>query len=117
MPQQVLLLPAALEYSLYREKYDALAEDLEGEGVLVRVVPAVEEGGLSTGISTSAAEHYDLQIQVGSYAGAIVSTAKLVELVRHRLRGREGRAIAQRSAKIYLATGEEHEFSFGVAEN
>ena len=117
MPQQVLLLPAALEYSLYREKYDALAEDLEGEGVLVRVVPAVEEGGVSTGISTSAAEHYDLQIQVGSYAGAIVSTAKLVELVRHRLRGREGRAIEQRSAKIYLATGEEHEFSFGVAEN
>jgi hypothetical protein len=115
VPRQVLVLPAPLEFGLYREQYETLAEDLEGEGVLVRVVPAGEERGLSRADSTNAAEHYDLQIQVGSSAGAIVGTAKLVEIVRRRLRDREGRG-AERVAKIYLANGEELEFSFGGEE-
>ena len=115
MPRQVLVQPAPLEFGLYREQYETLAEDLEGEGVLVRVVPAGEERGLSRGVSASADERYDLQIQVGSSAGAIVGTAKLVEIVRRRLRGREGR-VAERVAKIYLANGEEFEFSFGGEE-
>jgi hypothetical protein len=103
-----------MEYGLYREQYEALAAELEreGEGVLVRVLPAVEEErGSPRG--ENAAEFYDLAIQVGAFAGAIVSTARLVQIVRGRLRGREGRDGEKRRAKIYLANGEEHEFIFG----
>ena len=115
MPRQVLVQPAPLEFGLYREQYETLAEDLEGEGVLVRVVPGGEERGLSQEVSAGASERYDLQIQVGSSAGAIVGTAKLVEIVRRSLRGRDGRGV-ERFAKIYHANGEELEFSFGGEE-
>ena len=40
MPLRILLRPSPLEYGRFREQYEALAEDLEGEGVLVRVLPA-----------------------------------------------------------------------------
>jgi hypothetical protein len=114
VPQQILLQPDRLEYGRYREQYEALAAELEGEGegVLVRVLPAMEERGLPTG-TENIPEFYDLAIQVGAFAGAIVSTARLVQIVRGRLRGREGRDGEKRRAKIYLANGEEHEFIFG----
>jgi hypothetical protein len=87
-----------------------VAADLEGEGVLVRVVPVT---GTPKDGAENAAELYDLAIQVGEFAGTIVSNAKLVEIVRGRLRGREERGAAQRRARIYLANGEQHEFIFG----
>lgn len=61
-------------------------------------------------------EDYDLGIQVGSTAGEIVGTARLVEFVQRRLRGHEGQGIAQRRANIYLATGEKYEFSLDVGD-
>jgi len=109
VPQRVLLQPAPLEYGLYRQQYDALVEDLEAEGVLVRVLPAREERGLGTAIG---AEVYDLVIHVGAFAGSIVSTAKLIEIVRRRLRGRQKRGIEQRRGKIYHANGDAHEFVY-----
>jgi hypothetical protein len=119
VPQRILLRPDAVEYRLNREQYEALAEDLEGEGVLVRVLPAAEERALSGASSAShgGEEKYDLLIQVGSTAGEIVGTAKLVEVVRRRLQGHEGRGTpSQRRAKIFVATGEQHDFSFGDLE-
>jgi hypothetical protein len=105
VPQQILLRPASREYGLHREQYEAVAADLEREGVLVRVLPVT---GIPKNDAENAAELYDLAIQVGAFAGTIVSNAKLVEIVRSRLRNRE-----QRRAKIYLANGEQHEFIFG----
>jgi hypothetical protein len=113
MPQQILIQPAAREYGLHREQYQALATDLAGEGVLVRVVPAVEERGLRTGGSQNAGVSYDLTIQVGAVAGEIIGTAKLVEMVRGQLRRHDGREDEKRRGKIYLADGEEHAFVFG----
>jgi hypothetical protein len=106
VPQQILLQPASREYGLHREQYEAVAADLEGEGVLVRLLPVKNA-------TENAAELYDLAIQVGAFAGTIVSNAKLVEIVRSRLRAREERDAEQRRAKIYLANGEQHEFVFG----
>jgi hypothetical protein len=114
VPLRILLRPAPLEYSRFREQYEALAGDLEGEGVLVRVLPAAEvhaHGAVPTSIRENGAEDYDLVIQVGSSAGEIVGTARLVEFVQRRLRGHEGQGRAQRRANIYLASGEKHEFS------
>ena len=113
VPQRILLQPAPREYGTYRVQYDALVKDLEEEGVLVRVSPTIEERGIPTGIPANGAEFYDLLIQVGAFAGTIVSTAKLIETVRRTLRGRKERGVDLRRAKIYLANGEEHEFSLG----
>jgi hypothetical protein len=113
VPQQILIQPAAREYGLHREQYEALAADLEGEGVIVRVLPAVEGRALRAGGTENTADFYDLAIQVGSYAGQIVGITKLVEIVRGRLRDREGQDGKARRAKIYLANGEEHAFVFG----
>jgi hypothetical protein len=113
VPQQILLQPAPREYDHYEEQYEALAADLEGAGVLVRVLPAVKAHGIPTDPIENAAEFYDLTIQVGAFAGEIVGTAKLVETVRGRLRGGEGRDSEERRAKIYLANGDEYEFIFG----
>lgn len=113
MPQQILLQPARLEYGRYREQYEGLAADLAGEGVLVRLLPAVERLGVPTDTTENIAEPYDLAIQVGAFAGEIVSTPKLIKIVRGRLRGREERDGEERRAKIYLASGEECEFLFG----
>jgi hypothetical protein len=110
VPQQILLQPASREYGLHREQYEAVATDLEGEGVLVRLLPVK---GIPKKGADNTAEFYDLAIQVGAYAGTIVSNAKLVEIVRSRLRSREERDAEQRRAKIYLANGEQHEFIFG----
>ena len=107
VPQQILLQPAPLEYGLHREQYDALVTDLEAEGVLVRVLPAVEERGVPENI----AEVYDLVIQVGEVAGTVLSATKVIESVRRRLRGHAGRAEPRRG-KIYLANGEEREFAY-----
>jgi hypothetical protein len=106
MPERVLLQPSPAEYGLHRRQYDALVEDLEAEGVLVRVVPAVEEHVFPT---STVGEFYELVVHVGEVAGTIVGSAKLIEIVRDRLRGRETR-VEPRRGKIYLATGEEHEF-------
>jgi hypothetical protein len=113
VPQQILFQPAPREYGHHQKQYEALAAELAGEGVLVRVVPALEALGMRTDPIENAAESYDLAIQVGAFAGEIVSTAKLVDIVRSRLQGREGRQDEERRAKIYLANGEEHEFIFG----
>ena len=110
VPQQILLRPASREYGLHREQYEAVAADLEREGVLVRVLPVT---AIPKNDAENAAELYELAIQVGAFAGTIVSNAKLVEIVRGRLRGREERAGEQRRAKIYLANGEQHEFIIG----
>ena len=94
-------------------QYDALVEDLAEEGVLVRVSSIIEERGIPTRAPANGAESYDLLIQVGAVAGTMVSTVKLVETVRRTLRGREERGVEPRRAKIYFASGEEREFSFG----
>ncbi len=109
MPERVLIQPAPLEYGLYREQYDALIKDLEAEGVLVRVVPVGDAYDLPTS-DFAAAETYDLVIQVGQVAGAIVGTPELIEIVRRRLRRLESQGAKPRRAKIYLANGEEDEF-------
>jgi hypothetical protein len=119
VPLQILLRPKPPEYRLFREQYEALATDLEGEGVLVRLLPAAEvhaPAALQTRIWKSGAEDYDLVIQVGSSAGEIVGTARLVEFVQRRLRGYEGSGMALRRANIYLANGENHEFRLDVDE-
>lgn len=111
MPLRILLRPSPLEYGRFREQYEALAEDLEGEGVLVRVLPAdVHAHALPTSVSENGAANSDLVIQVGSSAGEIVGATRLVEIVRRSLRRHEGRGTTQRRAKIYLANGEEQEF-------
>ena len=117
MPLRILLRPGQLEYRRFHEQYEALAGDLEGEGVLVRLLPAADvhpHAALPTSIWENGAEDYDLVIQVGSTAGEIVGTARLVEFVQRRLRGHEGRGMAQRRANIYLASGEKHEFGLDV---
>ena len=117
MPLRILLRPGKLEYSRFHEQYEALAEDLEGEGVLVRLLPAADvhaHAAFPTSIWEDGAEDYDLVIQVGSTAGEIVGTARLVELVQRRLRGLKGQRTAQRRANIYLANGEKHEFGLDV---
>jgi hypothetical protein len=114
MPKRILLKPAFREYRLHREQYEALATDLEGEGALVRVLPAGEERDLQRSESQDAGVLYDLTIQVGEVAGEIVGTDELVEMVRAQMRKRhEGRDDEERRAKIYLANGQEHEFIFG----
>jgi hypothetical protein len=113
VPLRILLRPGQLEYRRFLGEYEALAGDLEGEGVLVRVLPAAEvqaHAALPTDTWENEAEDYDLVIQVGSTAGEIVGTARLVELVQRRLRGPEGQGMDQRRANIYLASGEKHEF-------
>jgi hypothetical protein len=107
LPERVLLQPSPAEYGLHRRQYDALVEDLEAEGVLVRVLPAVEEHVFPT---STVGEFYDLVVHVGQVAGAIVGRPKLIEIVRRRLRGRESRRVEPRRGKVYLANGEEHEF-------
>jgi hypothetical protein len=119
VPLRILLRPDPLEYGRFREQYEALAGDLEREGVLVRVLPAADvhaHAAVPPSIPLNGAENYDLLIQVGSSAGEIVGTAKLVELVRRRLRSEEGPGTRQRRAKIYLANGEEHELRFDADE-
>lgn len=113
VPLRILLRPGQLEYRRFHGEYEALAGDLEGEGVLVRLLPAANvqaHAALPTGIWENGAEDYDLVIQVGSTAGEIVGTGRLVELVQRRLRGHEGQGLARRRANIYLASGEKHEF-------
>ena len=39
VPERVLLQPSSQEYGLHRQQYDALVEDLEAQGALVRVLP------------------------------------------------------------------------------
>jgi len=117
VPLRILLRPGQLEYRRFHEQYEALARDLEGEGVLVRLLPAADvhaHTALPTSIWEHGAEDYDLVIQVGSTAGEIVGTARLVEFVQRRLRGHEGQGMDQRRANIYLASGEKHEFSLDV---
>ena len=120
MPLRILLRPNPSEYRLFREQYEALAEDLEGEGVLVRLLPAAEvhaHAALPVSIWEGGAEDYDLLIQLGSSAGEIVGTTRLVEFVRRRLRVHEAPGgMALRRANIYLATGEEHEFRLDADE-
>ena len=113
MPQRILLQPAPREYGTHRVQYDALVKDLEEEGVLVRVSPIVEERRIPSGAPANGTESYDLLIQVGAVAGTIVSTRKLVETVQRTMRGRGDRGVEPRRAKIYFASGEEREFSFG----
>jgi hypothetical protein len=111
VPLRILLRPGELEYRRFHEQYEALAGDLEGEGVLVRLLPVADvhaHAALPTSMENGARD-YDLVIQVGSTAGEIVGTARLVELVQRRLRGHEGQRMAQRRANIYLASGENHE--------
>ena len=113
VPLRILLRPGQLEYRRFHGEYEALAGDLEGEGVLVRLLPAADvqaHAALPAGIWENGAEDYDLVIQVGSTAGEIVGTGRLVELVQRRLRGHEGQGLARRRANIYLASGERHEF-------
>jgi hypothetical protein len=113
VPLRILLRPNPPEYRIFREQYEALATDLEGEGVLVRLLPAAgvhAHAALPTSICESGADDYDLVIQVGSSAGEIVGTARLVEFVQRRLRGHKGSGMALRRANIYLANGENHEF-------
>ena len=119
MPLRILLRPNPSEYRLFRDQYAALAEDLVGEGVLVRVLPAAEvhaHAALPTSVWESRAEEYDLVIQVGSSAGEIVGAARLIEFVQRRLRGDEGPGTALRRANIYLANGEKHEFRLDADE-
>ena len=119
MPLRILLRPGQLEYKRFHEEYEALAEDLEVEGVLVRLLPAADvhaHAALPTSIPESGAENYDLVIQVGSPAGEIVGTPRLVEFVQLRLRGLEQPGIALRRANIYLANGEKHEFRLDASE-
>ena len=113
VPQQILIRPAPREYGPHRDQYEALVSDLEGEGVLVRLLPAIEERGLRTDGSQDGVL-YDLTIQVGAVAAEIVSTTKLVQMVRGQLQRHEDRDDEERRAKIYLANGEEHEFAFGA---
>ena len=83
----------------------------------MRLVPVADvhaHAALLTSIWENGAEDYDLVIQVGSTAGEIVGTTRLVEFVQRRLRGHEGQGMAQRRANTYLATGEKHEFSLDV---
>ena len=111
MPNRVLLQPAPLEYGLYRVQYKALIEDLETEGVLVRLLEPVQERGLPT-----VAQACDLVIQVGEVAGATVGIAKLVEIVRRRLRGQRSQRVEPRRARLYLDSGGLHEFSLDEEE-
>lgn len=105
MPERVLLQPSPQEYSLHRQQYDALIEDLEAEGVLVRVLPT--EHVLPT---SATGQFYDLIVQVGEVASTIVG-ATLIEIVRRRLRDGQPRL-----GKVYLANGEEHEFSLDAED-
>jgi len=119
VPLRILLRPAQLEYSRFHEEYEALAGDLEGEGVLVRLLPGADvhaHAALPTSIWEKGAEDYDLVIQVGSSAWEIVGTARLVEFVQRRLRGHAGPGMALRRANIHLASGENHEFRLDVDE-
>jgi hypothetical protein len=112
-------MPNPSEYRLFREQYEALAEDLKEEGVLVRLLPTAEvhaHAALPTSIWESGEEDYDLVIQVGSSAGEIVGTASLVESVQRRLRGVEEPGMALRRANIYLANGDKHEFRLDADE-
>jgi hypothetical protein len=71
VPLRILLRPGQLEYRRFHEQYEALAGDLEGEGVLVRLLPAADvhaPTALPTSIWENEAEDYDLVIQVGSTA-------------------------------------------------
>jgi hypothetical protein len=100
VPERVLLQPSSQEYSLHRQQYDALTEDLEAEGVLVRVLPTEHIFPTST-----TGRFYDVIVHVGEVASTIVG-ATLIQTVRRRLRDGQPRL-----GKVYLANGEEHEFS------
>ena len=110
MPDRVVLQPAPTEYGLHRRQYASLVQDLEAQGVRVRLLKPAEQSNLPTG-----AEVYDLVILVGEIAGAIVGTDKLIELICHRLRGGE-HPLAQRRAKMYLVDGGAREFSLDSSE-
>ena len=113
VPLQILLRPSPLEYRRFHKQYEALAGDLEGQGVLVRLLPAAEvhaHAVLPTSTAQNGADDYDLLIQVGSSAGEIVGTARLVEFVQRRLRRPKGEGIAPRRANVYLTDGERHDF-------
>ena len=55
-------------------------------------------------------------IHVGEIAGAILGTAKLIEIVRRRLRARGRPGGKRRRAKLHLANGEEHVFMLDADE-
>ena len=113
VPLQILLRPSPLEYRRFHKQYEALAGDLEGQGVLVRLLPAAEvhaHAVLPTSAAQNGADDYDLLIQVGSSAGEIVGTARLVEFVQRGLRRPKGEGIAPRRANVYLTDGERHDF-------
>jgi hypothetical protein len=116
VPLRILLRPNHQEHERFRDEYEALAQDLEGEGVLVRLLPVADQHSVPAGTSPAEEQMYDLEIQVGSSAEEIVGTTRLIELVRRRLRGREKRAATLRRVKVFLASGEEHEFSFASDE-
>jgi hypothetical protein len=116
VPLRILLRPNQQEHERFRDEYEALAQDLEGEGVLVRLLPVADGHSAPAGTSPAEERRYDLEIQVGASAEEIVATTRLIELVRRRLRGREKRAATLRRAKVFLASGEEHEFSFASDE-
>ena len=119
VPLRILLRPNPSEYRLFREQYEELAEDLEEEGVLVRLLPTAEvhaHAALPTGSWENGEEDYNLVIQVGSSAEEIVGTARLVEFVQRRLRGLEQPDMALRRANIYLSNGEKHEFRLDADE-
>lgn len=108
MPERVLLQPAPLAYGLHHEQYDALVEELEAKGVLVRVLAPLEARGAPF---PSVGKFYDLVVHVGEVAGAIVGTANLIGIVRRRLGGPKHHPDGRRRAKLYLYNGEEHEFA------
>jgi len=107
MPERVLLQPSPLEYGSHQEQYNALRDELEGQGILVRLLAPVQQGS----VQRPAGEFYDLRIHVGEVAGAIVGTANLIAIVRRKLRGQKQPRAMPRRAKLYLPTGEEREFS------
>ena len=108
MPERVLLQPARLEYGLHQEQYETLLDTLEGQGVLVRLLaPRMTEAIPSF---PRGSEFYDLVVHVGEVAGATLGTANLIRLLRRELRDSAQRLPGPRLAKLYLQTGEVHEF-------
>jgi hypothetical protein len=106
LPERVLLLPTPLEYGLHQDKYDALRDELEGQGVLVRLLAPLESRGVPQN-----GEFYDLVIHVGEIAGVTLGTAKLMATVQGRLRDGGEPLTGSRRAKLYLPDGEERVFN------
>jgi hypothetical protein len=117
---EISLEPLSWEYGLFRDQYDALLADLEGQGfdVHLKIRRPVESRSFPPIPDIEAV--WDLIVRVSEVVGEAVAVVNIGNAIRARLRG--GRAPIgphqgePKRAIIYLPRGEEHVVDIPAAD-